>query len=161
MSPTWRHTCMLKQLQVLKAKENWMQRARMNPWYLLPLYAFSLPFCNYSFLGSMLWSDGGWRAHLCLIFRRFCTSHRHHPKAGSYSATACAAGHTVKDSEEGASLPWEEAGGSAPVPALCSEVNVARHEIAHGFVGTTDGIPRWPQTWKEHDLENWRLSRSH
>ena len=53
-------------------------------------------------------------------------------------------GASLKDNEEGASLPWEEAG--AVHLSLRSEVNVARPEIAHGFVGTTDGIPRWPQT---------------
>lgn len=83
------------------------------------------------------------------------------PQSRQLQRYSLCSGAFLKDNEEGASLPWEEAGGSAPVPALCSEVNVARHEIAHGFVGTTDGIPRWPQTWKEHDLENWRLSRSH
>lgn len=69
--------------------------------------------------------------------------------------TLCS-GASLKDNEEGASLPWEEAG--AVHLSLRSEVNVVRPEIAHGFVGTTDGIPRWPQTWKEHALENRRLS---
>lgn len=41
--------------------------------------------------------------------------------------------------------------GSAPILALCSEVNVARPEIAHGFVGTTDGVPRWNTLQKTGD----------
>lgn len=56
--------------------------------------------------------------------------------------TLCS-GASLKDSEERNIFTMGRSWGSAPILALCSEVNVARPEIAHGFVGTTDGVPRW------------------
>lgn len=101
---------MLKQLQVLKAKENWMQKGTHEP--MVPPPTVCLLFANlqlqllreYAMIRWWMKSPSG--PDLQTVLHITQTP----PQSRQLQRYSLCSGAFLKDSEEGASLPWEEAG---------------------------------------------------